>query len=230
MRMHFTDRSTYYNTSIHLILIRSVDLWWGTPRNCAGQMFADAGYVPTNSLNFGSLYLVMFPCTSMCGSDIHYSQSIRYPQLSPSLSSCTPRISARVHQDKQLPYHTTLHGFGFHHIITFARSIQLQSYPRPPTSTSSWFLFHTYSVRVVNFVCPHISQFSSLILRPGTSACFFSQPVSVLQLLEPLSTSVHCLFVFVCSSRDAAAHQRHRTTPTRTRQDKRWRRQQQQLG
>ena len=36
MRMHFADWSTYYNTLIHLILIRSVGLWWRTLHNCAG--------------------------------------------------------------------------------------------------------------------------------------------------------------------------------------------------
>ena len=70
------------------------------------------------SLNFGSLYLVRFPRTSTCSSDIHYSRSIWCPQFSPTLSSCIQHISACVHQDEQLPYHTTLRGFGFHHICS----------------------------------------------------------------------------------------------------------------
>ena len=56
--------------------------------------------------------------------------------------------------------------------ITFGLNVRLQSYPRPSTSTSSWFLLRTYSVRDVNFICLCCSQFSSLVLRPGTSACF----------------------------------------------------------
>ena len=35
MHMHFADWSTYYNTLIQPILIRSVGLQWGTSHNCA---------------------------------------------------------------------------------------------------------------------------------------------------------------------------------------------------
>ena len=52
----------------------------------------------------------------MCGSGIHYSWPTRYPQLSPSLCSRTWCISSHVPQNKQLPYYTTHHGSGFHHI------------------------------------------------------------------------------------------------------------------
>ena len=58
--------------------------------------------------------------------------------------------------------------------ITFAHSVRLQSYPRPRTSTKFAVLVRTYSVRIVNSVSFTCSQFSSLVLRPGTSVCFFS--------------------------------------------------------
>ena len=70
-----------------------------------------------------------------------------------------------------VPYHTTRRDLGFHHICS--------QRPTPVLSASAYFnkfavLVRMYSVRIVNSVSFACSQFSSLVLRPGTSACFFS--------------------------------------------------------
>ena len=67
-------------------------------------------------------------------------------------------------------------------------------------------------------LCPHrqfrsfaCSQFYSLVLRPGTSACFFS--LACLSFTVAGTPEHQCslfVFVLVCSCRDAAAHHRHR--------------------
>ena len=68
-------------------------------------------------------------------------------------------------------------------------------------------------------LCPHrqfrsfaCSQFYSLVLRLGTSACFFS--LACLSFMVAGTPEHQCslfVFVLVCSRRDAAAHQRVRT-------------------
>ena len=56
-----------------------------------------------------------------------------------------------------------------------------------------------------SFVC---SQFYSLVLRPGTSACFFSLAcLSFTVAGTPEHQCTLSVFVLVCSRRDAAAHQ-----------------------
>ena len=69
-------------------------------------------------------------------------------------------------------------------------------------------------------LCPHrqfclfaCSQFYSLILRPGTSACFFS--LACLSFMVAGTPEHQCLlfvFVLVCSCRDTVAH--HRPCPS----------------
>ena len=85
-----------------------------------------------------------------CVSDIHYSQSTQCPQLSPSLSLL---VSCKVPACSKTNSSCTIRYFTDSVSITFAQSIQLQSYLHPLTSTSSWFLFvRTLSASSISFV------------------------------------------------------------------------------
>ena len=109
----------------------------------------------------------------------------RYPQLSPSLSSRTPHISARVHQDKQLPYHMTLRGFSFHHICSQC--------PTPVLSTSTYF--NKFVVLVSYILCP-CRQFPLSVYFP----IFFPRT----------QTRYECVFLFLaCLSSTVAGTPKH---------------------
>ena len=87
----------------------------------------------------------------MCGSGFHYSRTIRFPQLS-SLFLFS-RFAYKVSTYSTKKQCRTIRHIATSVSITFARSVQLQSYPRPCTSTSSRFLFvHTLSASSIPFV------------------------------------------------------------------------------
>ena len=91
--------------------------------------------------------------------------------------------------------------------ITFACSVQLQSYPHPHTSTSSRFLLvHTLSASSIPFVC----VFPVIFPRTQTGyECVFLF-LACLSFTVAGTPEHQCslfVFVLVCSCRDAAAHQ-----------------------
>ena len=81
----------------------------------------------------------------------HYTRTIRFLQLS-SLSLFSRFVYKCLHIPLKKQCRTIRH-IAASVSITFARSVRLQSYPRPRTSTSSRFLLvHTLSVSSIPFV------------------------------------------------------------------------------
>ena len=169
------------------------------------------------TLKHYSLYLVMFPCTLTSGSDIHYLRSIHYPQLSPSLSSCTPCISACVNQDEQLPYHTTLCGFGFHHICSVSDSSPIRV--RLLQQVCGSCFIRTLSATSISFVCvfPSFLPLYSDWVRVRVSFLSLSQFYGCWNPQAPVFiVSLFCLLTQRCSGTSASPYN---TNQDQTRQE-----------
>ena len=141
----------------------------------------------------------------MCGSGSHYSRTIRFPQLSSLflfsrfVYKC-PRILLR---NSAIPYNTSRPRFPSHLLAASDSSPIRIRILQQVRSSCSYVLCPHRQFR--SFAC---SQFYSLILRPGTSACFFS--LACLSFTVAGTPEHQCslsVFVLVCSRRDAAAHQ-----------------------
>ena len=100
-----------------------------------------------------------------------------------------------------MPYHTTLHSFGFHNICS--------QHPTPVLSASAYFnkfvvLVRTYSVHVFPVFFPHTqTRYKCVFLFIACDCC-----LSQFYCWNPRAPVSVVVFVFVCSHRDAAAHHR----------------------
>ena len=120
-------------------------------------------------------------------------ENLLLSQLFPSLSSHTSRISGHMLQNKQLPYHMTRRGFGFHHIW-------LQC-PTPVLPASAYFnKFAVLATYIFCLCCQFRLSTSFPVFFPHTQTgyeCMF-------HLLAYLSSTIartleHQCLLFLCS-------------------------------
>ena len=139
----------------------------------------------------------------MCGSGSHYSRTIWFPQLSSLflflrfVYKC-PRILLR---NSAVPYDTSRPRFPSHLLAASDSSpIRVRVLQQVRGSCSYVLCSHR---QFCSFAC---SQFYSLVLRPGTSACFFSLASLSFMVAGTPSTSVRCLSLFLFARAHCGTH------------------------
>ena len=141
----------------------------------------------------------------MCGSGFHYSRTIRFPQLSSLFlfSHFVYKCPCILLGNSAVPYDTSRPRFPSH-LLAASDSSPIRVHVLQQVRGSCLYVLCLHR-QFRSFAC---SQFYSLILRPGTSACFFS--LACLSFTVAGTPEHQCslfVFVLVCSRRDAAAHQ-----------------------
>ena len=144
----------------------------------------------------------------MCSSGFHYSWTIRFPQLSSLFlfSRVVYKCPRSLLRNSAIPYDTSWPRFPSHFLAASDSSPIRVCVLQQVRGSCSYVLCPHHQFR--SFTC---SQFSSLVLRPGTSACFFS--LACLSFTVAGTPEHQCslfVFVLVCSCR--AAHQRFLAT------------------